>query len=102
MLHCATGFVGMDAGRNFEKTIEESTVPIRPGDVFVFYTDGISESMNVQGEEFGEERLCALIDANAREEAQSLLEKITAEVNSFSNGAKQHDDFTMVVVKVEG
>ncbi len=100
LLHPKGLAIGMDAGRNFEKTIEERTVPLRAGDVFVFYTDGISESMNVHGEEFGEERLCALINAHAQDEAQSLLEKITAEVNGFSNGAQQHDDFTMVVVKV--
>ncbi len=100
MLHPKGLAIGMDAGRNFAKTIEEITVSISPGDVFVFYTDGISESMNTQGEEFGEERLCELINANAQDEAETLLEKVTAEVNDFSNGAKQHDDFTMVVVKV--
>ncbi len=102
MLHPKGLAIGMDSGYHFAKTIEEITVPLAPGDTFVFYTDGISESMNVEGEEFGEEKLCALVNAAAHDGAATLLEKITAEVNAFAHGAQQHDDFTMVVVKVKG
>lgn len=102
LLHPQGLAIGMDSGRHFAKTIEEITVPLTPGDTFVFYTDGISESMNTDGEEFGEEKLCALVHESVNESATSLLERITAEVNSFAEGAQQHDDFTMVVVKVSG
>lgn len=101
LLHPQGLAIGMDSGRHFAKTIEEITVPLTPGDTFVFYTDGISESMNVEGEEFGEEKLCALVNANAGENASTVLEKITAEVSTFAHGAQQHDDFTMVVVRVQ-
>lgn len=100
MLHPQGMAIGMDRGARFAQTIEEITVPLAPGDTFVFYTDGISEAMNEEGEEFGEEQLCALVNANAHEEAQALLEKITGEVAAFAHSAKQHDDITMVVVKV--
>jgi sigma-B regulation protein RsbU (phosphoserine phosphatase) len=93
--------IGLERGTVFAATIEEKTVPIQPGDVFVFYTDGISESMNKNGEEFGEERLGQLINQNAQESAHALLETITKEVTGFAGGANQHDDFTMVVVRVK-
>ncbi len=94
--------IGMDAGAVFAKTIEEMTMTIAPGDLFVFYTDGISECMNKNGEEFGEDRLSDFISQNAHEPAQALLDKITQEISQYSTGTLQHDDFTMVVVKVRG
>ncbi|MGH7492274.1 MAG: SpoIIE family protein phosphatase [bacterium] len=94
--------IGMDSGAVFEKTIEEVSVPTAPGDLFVFYTDGISECMNKNGEEFGEERLSDFIGQNAHEPAQVLMDKITHEITQYSAGVHQHDDFTMVVVKVRG
>jgi hypothetical protein len=100
MLHPKGLAIGMDRGLHFAKTIEEITLPLTPGDTFVFYTDGISESMNVNGEEFGEEKLCALVNAGAHEDAAVLLNRVSAEVQAFAAGAQPHDDFTMVVVKV--
>lgn len=94
--------IGMERGPIFSSTIEERAVPIQSGDVFIFYTDGISEAMNKNGDEFGEDRLSQLVSQHARESAQTILDKITHDVTHFANGAKQHDDFTMVVVKVVG
>ncbi len=92
--------IGLDSGHLFCKTIEEIEVPFEAGDVFVFYTDGISESINKSGDEFGEERLRRTVMKNANESAQAILDKINREVNRFSRNAIQHDDFTMVVVKI--
>ncbi len=94
--------IGLERGHLFSHTIEEITIPIEPGDVYVFFTDGISESMNKNGEEFGEERLGQIIDKSNNASAQKLLESITEEVTRFSGNTKQHDDFTMVLVKVAG
>jgi serine phosphatase RsbU (regulator of sigma subunit) len=58
--------------------------------------------MNKNGDEFGEDRLSQLVSQHAKESAHAILDKITQEVTDFANGAKQHDDFTMVVVKVVG
>lgn len=92
--------VGLESGRIFRATIEEMAVPIELGDVFLFYTDGISEAMNKNGDEFGENRLQTIVSENAAGSAQEILEMITAEVSTFSDDAKQHDDITMVVIKV--
>lgn len=92
--------IGLDSGVIFSKTIEETTVPIEPGDVFVFYTDGLSEAMDKSGEEFGEERLLELITQVGEKTARELRDTIKREVDRFCKGAEPHDDFTMVVVRV--
>ncbi|NIV94834.1 SpoIIE family protein phosphatase [candidate division KSB1 bacterium] len=102
MLNAKGLAIGLDRGDVFSTTIEELSLPVEPGDVFVFFTDGITESMNKGGEEFGEDKLRETINQNANQSAQELLEKITLEVNNFSGAGPQHDDFTMVVVKVCG
>ncbi|MFQ5865056.1 MAG: PP2C family protein-serine/threonine phosphatase [bacterium] len=92
--------IGLESGQLFSTTIEEKSLSIEPEDVFVFYTDGICESMNKKGEEFGEERLQQIISRNAHHSAQTILDKITEEINKFARNTTPHDDFTMVVVKV--
>ena len=92
--------IGLEDGKLFGATIEEKSISIESGDLFVFYTDGISEAMNHKADEFGEERLGQLITDYAQKDAQAFLETVTAEVHQFVGDAEQHDDLTMVVVKV--
>lgn len=92
--------IGLQRGPVFSKLIEEKTVTIEQGDTFVFYTDGVSESMNRLEEEFGEERLRGLIEENMGLSAQALMDKINDEINRFTGKTPQHDDFTLVVVRI--
>jgi serine phosphatase RsbU (regulator of sigma subunit) len=92
--------IGMEKGPLFSRIIEEQSVHVEPGDIFIFYTDGISEAMNTRGEEFGEERLETLLRQNASGSAKDILENIRKSVFDFAGNAPQHDDFTMVVVKI--
>lgn len=94
--------IGLEKGPLFSSTIEEQCIPIEPGDIFVFFTDGISESMNKKGEEFGEENLYKIICESGNLSAQQILDKISDEVAQFTGQTMQHDDFTMVVVKING
>ncbi len=80
-------------------SLEERSVEIGPGDVLVLYTDGVTETMNGDWEEFGEQRLTVVIQDNAHREADAILWAIVDAVNEFSDGAEQSDDFTLVVVK---
>lgn len=79
--------------------LEERETVIAPGDVVLFYTDGLTEAMNAQGEEFGEARLRQVIadnrDLSAGEIANALLEAVEA----FTGYAPQSDDRTLVVFK---
>ena len=72
----------------------------QPGDLFVFYTDGFPEAMNKTLELFGEDRLCKTIERHADGSAAEIMEGIFSEMKLFTGKAKQHDDMTIVVVKV--
>ena len=83
----------------YKSIIESVTIPIEEGDIFVFYTDGVSESMNTRQEIFGEERLQEAVRNSAHLSPRAIQKNIVETVSRFSGAAPQHDDFTMVVVK---
>jgi phosphoserine phosphatase RsbU/P len=71
--------------------------PLADGDVLVIYTDGISEAAACEeGEEYGEDRLVAVIKANQHKPASEILDAIIADVQTFSAG-EQSDDMTLIV-----
>ncbi len=93
--------LGLRNGKAFQPVIEEIAVPVGEGDIFVFYTDGVTEAMDIEQEIFGEQRLREVIETNSDRSACELERVITESVNRFSGEAPQHDDFTMVIVRVK-
>lgn len=89
------------ATEKFAELLEEDRVALHRGDVFVLYTDGITEAMNGESELFGEARLAALLSEHGHLDAAELRERILREIESFVGGADQHDDMTMILLKVE-
>jgi sigma-B regulation protein RsbU (phosphoserine phosphatase) len=79
----------------------QGLVTLQPGDTMVLFTDGISEAMNDMDEEFDEERLIPAVRSGAGMNAADLIDHIIRECDAFVAGAPQHDDMTLVVVKVE-
>jgi sigma-B regulation protein RsbU (phosphoserine phosphatase) len=79
---------------------EDGGFPLVSGDRLVLYTDGLTEAMNSDEQEFGERRLLELCRSNIALSASELLAEIRKEVVSFCNGNFQ-DDFTLVVVAVK-
>ena len=92
--------LGLEKGQLFSKTIEEKTIGIQKGDIFLFYTDGLNETQNVLRDEFGEDRLLHVVQTFGNLSAESVLAKIQQEIQSFADRAPQHDDMTAVVIKV--
>jgi serine phosphatase RsbU (regulator of sigma subunit) len=90
-----------DTGEIFNRTLEELTLPIGPGDLFLLYTDGISEAMNTDGDYFGDTRLADLAQQHADLSSDELSARILGEVRVFAGAAAQHDDMTMVLLKIE-
>ncbi len=86
-------------GINPEQTYEESTVVLRPGDVLVLYTDGITEAANPAGELFGLERLDQLLN-HGPDRAEGLLRQVLAAVERFTVGRPAADDRTLLVAAV--
>jgi len=92
---------GIALGVMDEIELEEKTVTVEPGDVIVMYTDGVTESINTQEEEFGEARLIEEIQQHHALPAQELMSRITNDIlTEFTQGEPQFDDFTMMVVKM--
>jgi serine phosphatase RsbU (regulator of sigma subunit) len=91
----------LDDGQVFSRLLEEVTIPLQTGDLFVLFTDGITEAMNSAGDYFGDERLGGLIERHGQLPVEHLRERILAEVETFVGTATQQDDMTMLFVRVE-
>jgi phosphoserine phosphatase RsbU/P len=93
---------GIPLGLLPETQYDESALDLQPGDVVVFASDGIVESANTEEEEFGLQRLCALLAGVSPEDsARAIAEKILEETNSHTGeGLTPHDDRTLVVLRV--
>jgi len=91
----------IDDGELFERLLEEQTIPLQTGDLYVFFTDGISEAMNGDDDCFGEGRLGRLVENHANLPSEELRERVLREVTAFVDGAPQHDDMTMILLRVE-
>jgi hypothetical protein len=91
----------LDNGERFASLLEEVTMPLAPNDLFMFFTDGLSEQMNAAEELFGEGRLAGLIEQHCDLPFDELRERIVREVRAFAAGAAQHDDMTFILLRVE-
>jgi len=78
---------------------EIAEVELAPGDTLVLYTDGITESTNADGEEFGESHLMNTLKGHAHLPVGPLLEAVVAAVQQFSSGSEQQDDITLVIAR---
>ncbi len=93
--------LGLDRGERFEELLEEADVALHSGDVFLFFTDGLSEAMNARSELFGEGRLQAILEGGEDLTTDELRERILSEIRAFVGDEAQHDDMTLVLLKVE-
>src|SRR4029078_6342545 len=77
----------LDDGRMFEQALEESTIQLGTGDLFLFYTDGISGTMTRDGEGFGDVRLAQLLERHADLPPAEIRERVLREVQAFAGTA---------------
>jgi serine phosphatase RsbU (regulator of sigma subunit) len=77
----------------------EREVALYSGDVFVGYSDGLTEAMNDRRECFGEDRLCDLLRQPLPESAQEIQDLLVREVDRFADGEPQFDDLTLLILK---
>ena len=79
----------------------EQTLQLEPGDLLITYTDGISEAMTRDDEEWGEDRMVAAAAAANGATAPEILKTILAAADRFTAGAPQHDDMTLLILKLD-
>ena len=89
------------AAEKFAELLEEEQIALNNGDVIVLYTDGITEAMNSASDLFGDHRLSRIIEEHGHLESGELRERILREIEAFVGGADQHDDMTMILMKID-
>ncbi len=93
--------IGLVDNSIFKDAIETRNISLRPGDLLVTYTDGISEAMNAEEEEWGVENLVRSVERMAGSSAHELLNDIRQEVLDFAGNTRQYDDMTMLALKIQ-
>jgi sigma-B regulation protein RsbU (phosphoserine phosphatase) len=92
----AMGMVGSD----MFQLVQEAVVPLDRGDIAVLYTDGVVEAMDSQSEEYGQKRFFDFLAANRARPPQEIIEKTIEDITDFTRGHPQHDDITLVAIRV--
>lgn len=77
----------------------DDKVVLEPGDLLLIYSDGITEAMNSENEEFEEHRLVEVVKENTLQSAEDIVMAITASVQAFVGDIEQNDDMTIVIIK---
>ena len=93
------GASGIPLGIMAEAPYREGRTQLHPGDVLVVYSDGVTETQNPQGEEFGPELLLDVVSRNIDASAAAIRDKIEASLTKFAQGTPAVDDITLVIVK---
>ena len=92
--------LGLTHEKIFEESTQETTISLKTGDVCIFYTDGLTESRNSEGDEFEVERLVNVCVNTKGNSAESIKTSILQEVRNYTGNSTYGDDMTLVVVKI--
>jgi sigma-B regulation protein RsbU (phosphoserine phosphatase) len=95
-----TGNKGIALGVVPDVSITTSALDLRPGDIIVLYTDGVTEDFNEKDEYFGEERFMDCVARHRSASAHEIQAALLSEIRKFSGSAPQSDDITLVVIRV--
>ena len=91
--------LGIDDSASF---VGPSSIPIEVGNLLILFTDGLTEAMNLSGEQFGMSRLVEMVEAHRQETSHAILQRLFAAVYDFAKGRTLQDDMTAVAVKIVG
>lgn len=92
--------VGLERGIIFENTLIEEEVQLKSGQIYAFFSDGITEAMNKYLDLFGEDKLSDILKGKTNNTSSEIMNEIWSSINTFRGDAEQNDDMTMVIVKV--
>ncbi len=96
---------GMALGLNntglFENSLEELELTANKNDVILFYSDGLTETMNTGKSEFGLDKIKEMLVLNSHKSAEEIKNEILSEISKFRGYAEVHDDLTMIVLKAK-
>jgi sigma-B regulation protein RsbU (phosphoserine phosphatase) len=92
--------LGLDRGPIFDRTIREQRIKLQTGDRIVLYTDGAVEVFNRREEPYAQERLYRLVRERGEAPSSDLIRAIIADIDAHRDGAMQHDDITLVSIRI--
>ena len=78
---------------------EIGEITLNPGEALVVYSDGVSEANNIEGEEFGMDRLIQVVKTNLGASAAGIRDKVESALSAFTQTAPANDDITIVIAK---
>ena len=91
--------VGIDSGSVFDRLTVDFAVPLERNDCLVLYTDGVTETLNSEGDEFGVDRMMRSVRASANDGAQAIVKSIIEDVREFTGSVPQNDDMTLIAIR---
>lgn len=91
--------VGIDSGNVFDRITTDFAVPLERDDCLVLYTDGVTEALNSDGDEFGLDRMIQSVRASASDGAQTIVKRIIEDVRNFTGSLPQNDDITLIAIR---
>lgn len=91
--------LGIDSGGVFDRITGDFKVSLEPNDCLILYTDGVTEALDSQGDEYGMEKMIQAIQASAPEGASAILRKLTEDVREFAGNQPQSDDITLIAIR---
>ncbi len=92
--------IGIADVETFDRVLKEVRIPLRPGDVVVAYTDGVSEALNAHEEEWGIDRFMDAIRISSAEGADSVLNNVRQRLERFVGNRPQYDDMTLLALRI--
>jgi sigma-B regulation protein RsbU (phosphoserine phosphatase) len=91
--------VGIDSGSVFDRITVDFSVPLERNDCLVLYTDGVTETLNSEGDEYGVERMMQSVRASANDGASAIVKTIIEDVREFTGSVPQNDDITVIAIR---
>ena len=91
--------LGIDSGGVFNRVTNDFSLTLETDDCLVLYTDGVTEALDSQGDEFGMASVIKAIQASASEGAAGIITRLTDDLRSFVGNHPQHDDITLIAIR---
>ncbi|HEY8899805.1 MAG TPA: GAF domain-containing SpoIIE family protein phosphatase [Chthoniobacterales bacterium] len=91
--------LGIDSGEVFDRVCADLEFKLEPGDFVLLYTDGATEALDAEGDEFGAERLVRALQASATGNAANVIRRLTDDLKTFVGNSPQHDDITLIAIR---
>jgi phosphoserine phosphatase RsbU/P len=91
--------LGIDSGSVFNRVTSDFSLRLEADDCLILYTDGVTEALDAEGEEFGMEKMIQSILAGAPDGAAAVITRLTDDLRTFVGKYPQHDDITMIVIR---